>query len=282
MTASRPRFRGVLSRIVVHPVKSLDGVDVAEARVLPSGALEHDRRFAIRDAGGRVVNGKRDLRVHDLEVRFDAPSRILHLGRRGESLTAYPLDGGRSALHERLSAHFEMPVTLEENGGGGFPDDVGSPGPTLVSAATLEEVSRWFPGISAAGMARRFRANLIVDGFPPFGEDALVAAGGEAAGGGRSDRAAAGDGAGVRFRVGGVAFVGTNPCARCGVPTRDPSTGSGYPSFAKAFSERRREQLPAWAPRERFDHFYRLAVNTRPATGEGGIVRVGDAVEIEE
>ncbi|MFM7034641.1 MAG: MOSC N-terminal beta barrel domain-containing protein [Planctomycetia bacterium] len=38
-----------LDRITIYPVKSLDGVDVEECRVLPSGALENDRRWRLVD-----------------------------------------------------------------------------------------------------------------------------------------------------------------------------------------------------------------------------------------
>jgi uncharacterized protein YcbX len=45
-----------LDRITIFPVKSLDGVDVEGATVLPSGAVEHDRRWRLVDAQGGVVN----------------------------------------------------------------------------------------------------------------------------------------------------------------------------------------------------------------------------------
>lgn len=231
---------GVLAHITIHPVKSLAGADVEAARVLASGALENDRRFAMTDAEGRLVNGKREPRVHT------AP-----LGAAARALA-----GDRAAVLAQLAAHFGFPVTFVENAERGFPDDTDSPGPTFVAAATLEEVARWFPGSTAETMRRRFRVNLVVDGFPAFGEDALV---------------------GRRFRIGAVTFEGTNPCARCSVPTREPQTGAGDPSFAKTFAERRRETFQDWAPRERFDHFYRLGLNTRRVEGEGPI-RVGDSV----
>jgi uncharacterized protein YcbX len=37
----------ILSRIDLFPIKSLDGVSVAAARINPTGILEHDRVFAI-------------------------------------------------------------------------------------------------------------------------------------------------------------------------------------------------------------------------------------------
>jgi uncharacterized protein len=39
--------------------------------------------------------------------------------------------------------------------------------------------------------------------------------------------------------------------------------------------------LPTWAERSRFNHFYRLAINTIvPADQAGKIIRVGDEIEV--
>ena len=53
-----------LDLITLYPVKSLDGVEVEEARVLPSGGLENDRRWRLVDMEGRVVNAKRTPLCH--------------------------------------------------------------------------------------------------------------------------------------------------------------------------------------------------------------------------
>lgn len=256
---NRPPFRGTLARITIHPVKSLGPVDMKEVRVLPSGALEGDRRFAMFDGDGRLVNGKRDPRVHGV-----VPELGLAGAGAGWDVDASALD----RLRARLSSIFGFPVTIAENVAGGFPDDTDAPGPTLVGAETLEEVARWFPGTTALEMARRFRMNLVIEGTTPFAEDALV--------GSTPDF-----GAGVRIRIASVVFEGAKPCARCSVPTRDPETGAADPTFAKHFAVKRRETLPPWAPLERFDHFYRLSVNTR-LVGEGGVLRIGDVVETVE
>jgi uncharacterized protein YcbX len=59
-----------LDRITVYPVKSLDGVEVSEARLLPGGGLEHDRRWQVVDMEGRVVNTKRTPLVHAIRAEF--------------------------------------------------------------------------------------------------------------------------------------------------------------------------------------------------------------------
>jgi hypothetical protein len=47
------------------------------------------------------------------------------------------------------------------------------------------------------------------------------------------------------------------------------------------FAEKRREALPAWAEPGRFDHYYRLAVNTRiPESEAGKVLKIGDSVDV--
>jgi len=79
--------------------------------------------------------------------------------------------------------------------------------------------------------------------------------------------------------MGDVTILGVNPCQRCAVPSRDPSSGSVTPEFQRVFSEKRAAKLPPWATQSRFNHYYRLAVNTRiPVSQAGKLLRVGDAV----
>jgi len=256
-----------LARILIYPVKSLEGVSVPEAVVLPGGALEHDRRFSLVDASGRVVNGKRTDRVHAIRASFDPAARTIALGLRGHpGGETFHLDSDRDALNSWLGDHFGLPVTVREAPATGFPDDTDAPGPTVIAAATLEAVADWFGGLDPDDCRGRFRANLEVGGVEPFWDDRLYAEAGQA----------------VPFRVGGVVFEGLNPCRRCVVPARSPTSGEPTRGFQTRFGDLRRQTLPPWAAVSRFDHFYRLAVNTRrPALAAGpGIVRVGDEVEI--
>jgi uncharacterized protein YcbX len=157
-----------------------------------------------------------------------------------------------------------MPVTIVENVDAGFPDDTQAPGPTVISRATLAEVASWYPGLTVEEARARFRANLEIDGVAAFWEDQLLA-----------------EGLGVvRFRIGEAELLGTNPCARCVVPSRNPVSGEPIREFAKTFARRREQSLAACAPRGRFDHFYRLAVNTRRADARPCVLRVGDEVRI--
>ena len=253
-----------LARITVYPIKSLDPGDVERVRVIENGALAGDREYAIRDSEGEYVNGKRERRTHRLRTSFDGNAVELREHGTDESARFDP-ETDHEALSTWLSEFFGYPVNLDREPEGGFPDDTVLSGPTVVSTATLETVAGWFDGISTSGMRRRLRANLEVGGVPAFWEDRLY-----------------GDpGSVVAFAVGETEFEGVNPCQRCVVPSRDPDTGEEYDGFRQTFVENRRETLPAWAATGRFDHYFRLMVNTRvPEESWGGELAVGDEVRV--
>jgi len=113
----------------------------------------------------------------------------------------------------------------------------------------------------------RFRATLKIDDVPALWEDRLF---------GEEERSA------VCICIGEVNFEGSNPCARCAVPPRDPQTGEIIPGFQKRLSNFRRANIPSWTAEARFAHYYRLAVNTRVAPTETGKrLRVGDPVLLQ-
>jgi ferredoxin-NADP reductase/uncharacterized protein YcbX len=254
-----------LSRILIYPVKSLDMVSVDTAVVLPGGPLADDRRFAIIDGHGHYVNGKKNVRVHLLRSCFNPQTQELTIaGDVGHDPRTFHVDAERHKLEQWLSNFFGLPVSFRENIDAGFPDDKDSPGPTIISTATLQTVAGWF-GFTLEQARARFRANLEIDGVPPFWEDQLFGLRGTT----------------VRFKIGSVIFDGVNPCQRCIVPARDQSTGTNIPDFAKRFVEMRKKHFPEWAESSRFNHFYRLAINTRLVEGQSDRqLTVGDEVTI--
>ncbi len=250
----------------VYPFKSLPGAEVPASVLTRAGSLWRDRAFALFDDAGVCVNAKRELAIHGLRVTFDEALTRADFSNAGtDPAFSFAFDDDPRALESWLAAYFRKPVALRRDDAGGFPDDPRAPGPTIVSTATLAEVASWFPELDAANVRARLRANIEIDGVPPFWEDHLFA----------------GPGVTVKFSVGDVAFEGVNPCARCIVPSRDAESGVPILDFAKRVAERRAANLPAWADRSRFDHFYRLAVNTQaPASAEPATVRVGDPVRL--
>ena len=255
-----------LAQILIYPIKSLDGISVTKAKFLTSGALQYDREFAIFDEQGRFVNGKRNKKVHLLRTSFNLEHRTVSLQVQGtEQTQIFHLDQERNALESWLSNYFGKTVQLRQNLIQGFPDDTNALGPTVISTATIESVAEWFPQISSDEMRRRLRTNLEIADVSLFWEDQLFGEVGEI----------------VEFQIGSIRFEGINPCQRCVVPTRDALTGEIKPDFMKIFVAKRQETLPSWVSTSRFNHFYRLSVNTRiPESETDKILQVGDEVKL--
>lgn len=253
-----------LARICLYPIKSLPPTFPAQAGLLAGGALQHDREWAFFTADGKVLNGKRTPKIHGLRSVFDfTGGELCLMAAETDRAGRFRLPDELGALEAWLSDYFEQPTFFRQNEVQGFPDDINAPGPTVISTATLAEVASWFPGLSVESARVRFRANLEIGGVPPFWEDRLF---------GDPDTV-------VPFQIGSALFHGVNPCQRCAVPPRDPETGDTIPEFSQIFRARREEALPPWAVRARFNHFYRLAVNTRvPGSQAGATLHVGDEV----
>jgi hypothetical protein len=104
-----------LARICLFPIKSLDGVVVEAAEVLPGGALAFDRRWRMVDRQGRTVNGKRTAAVHQVAARFDVQRELVWLDARGGSQPrAYHLVEEWPAIQRRLSELLDIEITLQK------------------------------------------------------------------------------------------------------------------------------------------------------------------------
>jgi uncharacterized protein len=258
-----------LAGIRLHPIKALDPINVSEARIGPNGGLELDRAWALYSLDGKWINGKRAPAIHLIRATYKPDLSSVGLSapedHRGLApiRVKFPHEPEKAA--KWFTEYFEQPVIVRY-AREGFPDDGLAPGPTIVSTASLQAVCDWFEGVTLNEARERFRTTLEIDGTPSFWEDQLF---------GPNENYV------VRFKIGDVAFEGSNPCARCPVPPRNPRTGEERLGFSKLFSELRRATLPAWSPAERFDHFYRFATNTRvPGTEQGKLLRLGDLVQM--
>ena len=200
-----------LDRITIYPVKSLDGLEVKRARVLPGAGLEHDRRWQFIDLEGRVINAKRLAILHAIRAEFELagveaggfetgecegaggqgadagnlvtlsvdPAALAARAVPGiERLAAlqperFPLIAGGAGPCGWLAEAVGFGVLLVERAEGGFPDDREAAGPTVIATASLGEVARWF-GISLDECRRRFRVNLELGDCEAFWEDTLA------------------------------------------------------------------------------------------------------------
>jgi MOSC domain-containing protein len=117
-TSAPPTHAPVAARVVAlrtFPVKSLDGEQLSQVRVLASG-LEHDRAWAVVDADGQVVTGRRapalrDVRAAVAQSPADGPA-LVPPGRENA-----PVHG--TAADEVLTRVVGAPVRVQAAPGGG-------------------------------------------------------------------------------------------------------------------------------------------------------------------
>ena len=258
------QLKPYVAKLFLYPIKSLDRVNCDRVTVLESGALKGDRTWAFFDAKDKFVNAKRYQQIHALRSEFNLETSDLKLQVDGrQERVTFNLIEDQENICTWLENYFDFPLSIQQNLEMGFPDDTASSGATIISTATLEVIASWYPGLQVEDIRRRFRANIEIGGVPAFWEDRLFTDSKQT----------------IKFQVGDVEFIGVNPCQRCIVVTRDPQTGKPYPEFQKTFIEQRKKTLPEWTERSQFNHFFRLAVNTRlSATEAGKTIQVGDTV----
>ncbi|MDX2424927.1 MAG: MOSC N-terminal beta barrel domain-containing protein [Cycloclasticus sp.] len=255
----------ILSKIFVYPIKALPGVQVNEVAITQGGSLCNDRRWAIADRKGRLINAKNNNRVFLLKPIFDLVLGEVSFIENTEQNQTYQLDDAEG-LSNYFTAKLGQPVFLKEDKQQGFPDDTNASGPTMVSTASLKAVASWYPALSLDDVRARFRMNLEVSPAPTFWEDQLF----------HSEQAP------KEVRIGRVKIHASNPCARCAVPMKNPESGEPYGEFYETFLSMREQTRPGWTDAACFDHWYRLGVNTRISRSETGLnMTVGDAVSIE-
>ncbi|ORU90695.1 MAG: hypothetical protein A6F71_06990 [Cycloclasticus sp. symbiont of Poecilosclerida sp. M] len=253
-----------LSRITVYPIKSLSGVGVESVRITLAGSLENDRRWAMVDAKGHVVSGKRNQQVFKLNAAFNLQDEsVCFTNEQGKS-EDFSLQNPR-LLESFLSEQLDKKLYLKENKQQGFPDDIDANGPTLISQASLEEVVSWYKDLSIDDIRARFRINLEVDDAPAFWEDQLYKVNNK----------------NLTLCVGDVEINPSNPCARCSVPIKEPGSGKPYNNFFETFIQKREQSAPSWHDPACFDHWYRLSANTRVNTQQAKkTLSLGDSVRV--
>jgi uncharacterized protein YcbX len=176
-----------VSALSRFPVKSLTGEEL-DALDLDARGVVGDRVWSIRTVANKIGSGKNTR-------RFAAVPGLLSLRARtvgAEVRIALP--GGEDvaaddpAAAAALSDFLGQPVSLARESDVSHFDD----GPvSIIGAGSLAALAA---EVGAEVDPRRFRANLVVEGLPPFGEDELV---------------------GRRIRVGGVTFDVVLQSTRC-------------------------------------------------------------------
>jgi uncharacterized protein YcbX len=254
-----------LKKIIIYPIKSLPGVSLPRTGITKSGSLKNDRRWALFDEHEKVLNAKRSKQLHSIHFAMPSPDHwSLSWNQNKAEVFEFQID--QPKIEHWFSEHLNTKLHLKENSQHGFPDDLEAKGPTLVSIQSLETICSWFPELHFDECLKRFRANLLISAPSPFWEDQLV--------GKKNDP--------KTFKLGAIQFQGLKVCQRCIVPSRDSQSGISSPEFVKIFKNNRENKLPPWAERSRFDHFYRLAINTQPISNQKiTTLKTGDSLTLD-
>lgn len=259
-----------VTRLYIHPVKSLGGITLPQFAVDRFGPVM-DRRWLVVDGQGKFITQRQKatmalvktalegdrvtLSVEGQDMisfapgEFTGPQRQVQVWR--DSCVAH---SGPVAVDAWISQALDtdcqivfMPDSTERR----VNPDYAHQGETvsfadgfpllLTTEVSLDDLNSRLS--FHAGM-ERFRPNLVVDGATPFAEDGWQ-----------------------RIQVGEMVFRLAKPCSRCAIPTIDPQTAQKQPEMFKT--------LKSFRARDGEVYF---GQNLLP---EGtGTVRVGDRVDI--
>ncbi|MTD40504.1 MOSC domain-containing protein [Erwinia sp. CPCC 100877] len=261
-----------LSRLAIHPVKSMRGLQLSHTYAGPGGPA-FDRIFMLTEPDGTFITARQLPQLvlftptllpdglwlsgpdgSQRQVRFDDflthPSPTEVWGNHFTALVApTPVNHWLSQYLQRevqlrwigpqpdrrVTRHPEVPLAFAD----GYPY-------LLTSESSLDDLRRRCP--ADVGM-NQFRPNLVVRGAAPWQEDSWRL-----------------------LRIGGIRFQVTKPCSRCIFTTVSPARGVRHPNGEPLSTLKR----------------FRTADNGDVDFGlnlialNSGIIRVGDEVEVLE
>ncbi|CRL44892.1 MOSC domain protein [Sodalis glossinidius str. 'morsitans'] len=260
----------ILSRLYVHPVKSMRGLQLSHALAGAKG-LAFDRVFMLTDADGTFITARQYPQmllftsvVLPGGLHLTAPDEQSHHVRFADfSATAQPVEvwgnhfnayTALETINTWLSGYLDQPVTLCWTGehshrrvkrfptiplsfADGYPY-------LLISEASFLDLQRRCP---AGVTLTQFRPNLVVTGTESYAEDSWH-----------------------HLRIGEVEFEVVNPCSRCVLTTVNVEQGNKHPQGEPL------RTLQGFRSADDGNVDFGQNVITRTT----GIVRVGDNVEI--
>ncbi len=263
-----------LSEINIYPVKSLRGIPVVAAAVEPRG-LTHDRRWMLVDADGQFMTQREFPKMASIETAVNGGGLRVRCNGRELAVPADTLPGVVSVgiwegpveaamfdsdVNEWFSDLLEVAcrlVSMPETSKRYLPPEYAlRPGEDVVSFAdgypflligegSLDDLNS---RLESRVSMNRFRPNLVVAGSEAFAEDGWK-----------------------RIRIGETVFHLVKPCARCVTTTVDQTAG------VKTV----KEPLVTLSAYRNVNGRVLFGQNLI-AANPGGVVRVGDSVEVLE
>ncbi|MFC0227916.1 YcbX family protein [Serratia aquatilis] len=259
-----------LSRLYVHPVKSLRGLQLSHAQVASHG-LAFDRTFMITEPDGTFITARQFPQMVLFTPALLADGLFL-TAPDGESATIrfedFASDGqptevwgnhftaliAPQAINQWLSGYFQRPVQLRWVGAtltrrvtkhpeiplsfaDGYPY-------LLINEASFQDLQQRCP---SSIKLEQFRPNIVVTGAPAWAEDGWQV-----------------------IRIGNVMFDVVKPCGRCVLTTVSTDRGRKHPSGEPLST------LQGFRTADNGDIDFGQNMIAR----NSGIIRVGDQVEV--
>jgi hypothetical protein len=263
-----------LAALHLYPVKSCRGVPAAEATVTAAG-LEHDREWMIVTPEGRFLTQREEPRLALVATAVDAAA--LTLSSAGAGSIRVPLEQHGDAREVTVWRDRCVGLDQGEDAARWLTDLLGRAVRLVRFAAGQRRLSDpvWTGGLEAqnrfsdgfallatslASLADlnsrlprplpmdRFRPNLVLDGLPPYGEDALA-----------------------DLVAGTLRLRRVKPCTRCRITTTDQGTG-----VVDGEEPLRTLKMYRWDPALRGVTF---GQNLIVVAGAGARLRVGDTLQ---
>jgi uncharacterized protein YcbX len=253
--------------IHVAPIKALAIQELREVRLDRLG-VENDRRFCIVDADGKMLNAKRVQHFVAIRPRFDdamrelvldmpdgakvegrtEPGRAIAVTIYGRSVPAHVVEGPWADALSAVAGRSVQLVRFDDPGEGVDRADEGA-GASLLAEASLRAIAD-AAGVTGPVDPRRFRMLFGIAGVAAHAEDTWM---------------------GTRVHIGSSVVVPGGNIGRCAVTTLDPRTGVSDLDTLGALAKYRAEKITTEP----------LAFGVWARVVRAGVVRVGDAVEVE-
>ena len=242
-------LRGVISQLIVYPVKSCAGVPVSEV-ILTETGLEFDRAWMVVDERGEFLTQRElprmaliqpQLKYHEmilrapgmlaLHVKLDEVEQPIRVRVWDDDVAAYDMGKvaaqwftdflGRSARLVRFDPEHKRVSSLKWTGGieglNQFSDGFAL---LVISEASLTQFNQKMVASGSAAVSMgRFRPNIVLGDAADAADGSRMAPHDED----RLDVMHIGTGEGV------AQLKPVKPCPRCPIPNVDPATGTSSP-----------------------------------------------------
>lgn len=274
-----------LSQLILYPIKSCAAMPVEEAVATVSGLAAqgvHDREWMLVTHDGQFLTQREFPRMATIVPRVDggvllvtapgmqplrlplaqeASMRTLRVQIWDDLVDATDCGDAAAAWFAqaldtrcrlvRFQPALARPTSEKWTGGAPASTRFADAYPLLlVGQAALDEINGRMRAAGRAALPMdRFRPNLVVSGTDPFEEDYSAT-----------------------LRAGEVVIKPVKPCARCPIPAIDQATGIPGPDPL--------DILQSWRSKAILEGAVCVGMNCIVADGAGGILRVGQALEV--